>query len=300
VFGNALEQNAHLLFLHIDGNKLGPEGGASIADALERKNATLQRLWIPQNELGEEGGRAFARALRSNRTLEHLGIANNSIGPEAGAEIADALKGNICLLTLRIGSNQLGVRGGRAFAEALSANHYLSTLELNNNNLQAEATTAIASSLRDKNKTLTRFDTENNAIGVEGLQALAGVLEVNRKLKLLSLQGNGIEPGTGDLFGRALGNNGVVTTIWLDGGELSGDAIGDMLQKNATLEVLGFAGSVSSAVIDSIRTALAESTVSQLQTVHFGSADGVKQVMADIEKLKEAAKGIGITVKIGW
>ncbi|CAK0793558.1 unnamed protein product, partial [Prorocentrum cordatum] len=296
-FGSALRHNACLLALHIDGNKLGPEGGASIATALET-NSTLTSLWIPQNELGERGGKAFAKALRSNTSLSSLGIANNGIGSEAGAEIAEAVKGNTCLKTLRIGRNELGAQGGKAFAEALSANSCLSSLELSDNDLQAEATVAIAKSLQEANTTLTRFDTVNNSIGVEGLRSLAAMLHGNTTLKVLKLHGNGIGPGDGEFLGPALGKNGSVTTLWLDGAELSGEAMGEMLRSNATLEVLALAGGVSSAVVGSMERALAENADSQLQTINLASDDGVEQDIANLERtLKE--RGKNITIKIG-
>jgi len=296
-FGNALRCSAHLLALHIDGNKLGPDGGESIAIALET-NVTLQHLWIPENELGERGGRAFAKALRSNRTLEHLGIAKNGIGSDAGAEIADAVKGNPCLKTLRIGSNELGSRGGLAFAEALRVNSSLSTLELSSNSLQAEATIAIAGSLRQSNRTLARLDMVKNGIGVEGLRALADALEENATLKVLKVHGNSIGPCEGEFLGRALGKNGGITTIKLDGVELSGEAIGEMLRSNSKLEVLAFAGSVSAEVIGIIGGALAESASSQLQAIHLASDDGVKQDVANMQRmLKQGGKSIAVKIE---
>merc|ERR1719356_1548878 len=84
---------------------------------------------------------------------------------------------------------------------------------------------------------------------------------------------------------QALGKNGGVTTLWLDGDLLSGEAIREMLMSNSTLEVLALAGNVSQTVISSMERALTESAKSKLQTIHLSSYDTAVNALCIFSKL---------------
>jgi len=106
------------------------------------------------------------------------------------------------------------------------------------------------------------------------------------------------------VLAQALGSNGGLTTLWLDGDLLTGEAIGEVLMSNSTFEVLALAGSVSQTVISSMERALTESAKSKLQTIHLTSYETVKSdklIVQSLLKMQSAltARGKFIDIKIG-
>jgi hypothetical protein len=57
--------------------KLGPEGGAAIAEAL-KVNSTLKFLDLQENQIGS-GAKAIAEALKVNTSLQKLILDSNKI-----------------------------------------------------------------------------------------------------------------------------------------------------------------------------------------------------------------------------
>ena len=98
---------------------IGDEGGKALAAALE-KNATLTKLQLDGNSVGDVGASALASALEKNTTLTELGLAWNSVGEAGASALASALEKNA---TLRC-DDARAVRVGHGAAEerdALSA-----------------------------------------------------------------------------------------------------------------------------------------------------------------------------------
>jgi hypothetical protein len=103
---------------------------------------------------------------------------------------------------------------------------------------------------------------------------------------------------------HALGKNSGVTALWLDGDLLSGEALGEMLMSNSTLEVLALAGGVSQTVISSMERALTLSASSKLQTIQltsYGNDKIDKHIVQSLLKMQSVltARGKHIDIKIG-
>ena len=69
--------------------RIGPEGGAELAGALEH-NRTLQILLLSDNRLADRGGMAFASALGVNQSLRKLWLRNNGLSESTRSALAAA------------------------------------------------------------------------------------------------------------------------------------------------------------------------------------------------------------------
>ena len=71
----------------MDGNDIGAEGAAALADAL-KENTTLTALYLNGNDIGAEGAAALVDALKENTTLTTLLYLNgNDIDDEGAAAV---------------------------------------------------------------------------------------------------------------------------------------------------------------------------------------------------------------------
>jgi Ran GTPase-activating protein (RanGAP) involved in mRNA processing and transport len=75
-------------------NQIESSGAQYLALALE-SNATLSKLYLEGNSIGSDGATAFSEALEglkeNNKTLQHLFVDNNAIGKEALQRLGRAL-----------------------------------------------------------------------------------------------------------------------------------------------------------------------------------------------------------------
>ena len=71
--------NRNIKYLHINGCKLGPEGAACIARALQNNRFILKRLKLQDCRIGSDGFRAAFEVLQTNTTLKKLNVDDNNI-----------------------------------------------------------------------------------------------------------------------------------------------------------------------------------------------------------------------------
>lgn len=112
--------------LRLNNNAIGPEGAASICEALVR--LPLVELHLNRNPIGPAGARSLADALssassRSATTLACLSVSDAQLGDAGVGHLADGLQHNAALALLRLGSgNQIHGEGLVALANSLSGN----------------------------------------------------------------------------------------------------------------------------------------------------------------------------------
>ncbi|MBW8309735.1 MAG: SEL1-like repeat protein [Candidatus Paracaedibacteraceae bacterium] len=235
-----ISQNANLMSLNLDSNRIGSEGAKALAN-----NTTLTSLDLSQNSIRSEG----AEALAKNTTLTSLDLSSNGIGPEG----AEALAKNTTLTFLDLSFNEIGPEGAKALAnntllkrlildgnficsdldrnyigsagaEALAKNTTLTSLDLSRNSIRSDGAKALAN-----NTTLTSLDLISNGIGPEGAKALAN----NTTLTSLNLSCNKIGPEGAE----ALAKNTTLTSLNLSRNSIRSEGA-EALAKNTTLKCL--------------------------------------------------------------
>lgn len=152
LIGDEVASSRALTHLHLESNKLGPNGARAIADAVRaNSHLSLALLDVSGNGLGAEGAKAIADVLRETRSLTSLLIESNKMGDEGVAALADALRQNehpILLASLDLSGNDISARGAKALATALKdedgvAGKWLTWLDLKYNDLGEEGEAAV-------------------------------------------------------------------------------------------------------------------------------------------------------------
>lgn len=127
--GKILETNHTILYLDLEGNKFGPEGGKAICEALEY-NSSMTHINLRTNELGELAGAALGESLRVNHTLTHLNLEETKLSTVAGKAITEALITNKSVREIALAFNQIGERGAENIVKAINENPLLKKIDL--------------------------------------------------------------------------------------------------------------------------------------------------------------------------
>ena len=123
----ALGENKTVTSLVVDGNHVGEEGGAWVAEVLER-STTIASLDLSHNLVGDNGVRLIGQSLARNASLISLNLSGAGVGPVGASAIAAALATNSTLQSLNLSDNNLGLEGGDDLAAALATNTTLTSL----------------------------------------------------------------------------------------------------------------------------------------------------------------------------
>jgi len=194
-FAEMLKRNKNLIDLNLgfkekkrpfrDRNLLYPRisapGGSMIAFALQ-DNYSLTSLNLSGMKIWDAGAAAFAMTLKTRHTLKHLNLANNDIMEPGGLALAKALEANRGLQHFNLSGNKLGDKVGFKFAAALKG---AVTLEGSHHGLGGPGTCVL--------ETLDLFD---NDLSMLGIRSLRDSLQMNDKLRVVSVYGN---RGVGDI-----------------------------------------------------------------------------------------------------
>ena len=229
--------------VNLSGRELSDTDATQVAKSLRGHRTRVTRLLLDDNKIGHEGAAAIAAALESNSKLQELGIDNNNIGDKGAVAIAMALRSNKTLQHLRLSKNNIGDDGAIALAEALKSNSTLHELELDNNNISSDGAKAIAVVLGERNRTLQQLWLSHNKIGDEGALAIAEALESESKstIQNLSMQYNLISDGGAVAIAEALKTNTSLQVLGLRNkgiGNRGAAAIVDALNFNSALQNL--------------------------------------------------------------
>ena len=125
--------------LDISGNKIGDNGIAHIATALQT-NTTMTKLNISVCSMSDKGAESLARALADNRSLQELSISDNNIGDNGIAHITTALQTNNTLKNLTIGDETTTDEAALSLAAALTANSSMEYLRLSCSSTNPDST----------------------------------------------------------------------------------------------------------------------------------------------------------------
>jgi Ran GTPase-activating protein (RanGAP) involved in mRNA processing and transport len=87
--GNALKDNASLLFLDVSSNRIGEEGTKAIAEGI-KENQTLRSLQLNGNPIGDHGVMLIIESVGAYRQVRDLGLQDCSTN-KTGAGIFDPL-----------------------------------------------------------------------------------------------------------------------------------------------------------------------------------------------------------------
>jgi hypothetical protein len=172
---------------------------------------SVHTLSLQSNRLGPDGGAALAEGLKGNSMLHSLNLRDNRLGPQGGAALAESIKGNTTLQSLDLGDNQLcGVNysgvgtytteGITKLCEALKGSA-VTKLDLAFNQLcgldgrgcgtyTAEGITKLCEGLKES--AVTSLNLNRNHLGPEGGAALAEGLKGNSTLRSLDLKYNNL------------------------------------------------------------------------------------------------------------
>jgi len=143
-----------------------------------------------------------------------LNISDNNITSTGATAIANSLLHSTSLEVLNMNCNAIGQDEAIAIAQAITNNKTLKKLYINECEIST-GTTAIANSLLH-NTALEVLDMSYNAIGQDGVIAIAQGITNNKTLKELSLHGDDtIDEESAMIIMRSLHHNNYITTLWL-------------------------------------------------------------------------------------
>ncbi len=183
--------------LDVDACELGPDGVASLLDAL-REFPALNALRMGKNSAGDSGARKIAQFLlvsHGGRTMNKLLMWCNHITEVGALELARALVGAYTLRSIHMTDNEIGHRGARAMIDAL----------------------AIASIVP-----MDELDFSGCEIGNDGAEAV-GRLITRRGCRRLILSGNQIRSSGAKSIANSISESACV----IDKMDLTGNPLGD-------------------------------------------------------------------------
>jgi Ran GTPase-activating protein (RanGAP) involved in mRNA processing and transport len=210
-----LVQFDYFVVLDLSKVELRPEDVDAIAGAIE-KTQTLETLILDKCKIKDEAFAKIMAALVNSGfpELKKLSARQNKLGHKSAAALAPILEKSTTLTELDIHENSLGSKGAGALLTALAKNPKpaLHTLHM----AQNEIWDLDDGTFLRKNRSLKIFNLDGNYLHDEGVDTLALAIADNPRSKIEQL---------------FLGWNGV--------GDDGAIALGRMIEKNRTLQVLG-------------------------------------------------------------
>ena len=194
-----------------------------------RCSPSLCILDLSGHTIGDACTKPLALALAAKHCrLTELNLHRCGLGAAAAYSLGSALQANSSLSTLKLSVNKMGTAAGEAFGQALAENTTLQTLALSGNCMLMFMFMFMCTAMvmfififmcmclvppsscgPDATGTCltTASSLKGNALGPDGVTALAAGLEVNKSLRSLRLQNCGIHRDGADALGMALQKN---------------------------------------------------------------------------------------------
>jgi len=197
----ATEANA-LTWLALRNERLGPNGITAIVEAVQAmdpKYVKIKEFTLWKCDAGNAGVTTLANLFRNRYHVEKLHLLENELGWEGCASLGITLKANDFLKELVLDMNPLGDEGVAALTDGLRWNGCLEILSLQYCGIGAYGASALAQDVVANEYCIVKdLSLKGNALGPEGVAAIADGLKVNRCLLKLSLadtqMGNSIVP----------------------------------------------------------------------------------------------------------
>ena len=184
-----LSRSQTLEKLDIGSNSLTSDNIHIIFDSIHR-NSSLKHLVMDDNHMSLDHMKSLSAYLqdRGKCKLERLDLKYCNIEPETAIELSHGLSHNCSVKTLHLSTNDIGDEGANALGQTLLKKKTLTTLD--NYGITTTGGTALATSLLE-NTTLEELDISHNALGGgEAIETFAKVLQQNKTLKRLYLNGD--------------------------------------------------------------------------------------------------------------
>ena len=215
--------NSSIEIVYLGCNGITADGAESLAAALSQ-NTNVHGLWLKRNPIGDRGVEAIARLLRRNHAIRVLDLVNTGIGLRGIQSLCHVLKYEKCSIErLYLGGNSLDEESAAELALMLRHNNRLQSLLLNVGCLGDHGTNAIAEGLKE-NTTLRELGLASNGVTARGSACLMSALTSHPSLvhldlgyspstKVLGARGNALGDEGGQLIASMLQSNNVLTRI---------------------------------------------------------------------------------------
>ncbi|XP_048575673.1 NLR family CARD domain-containing protein 4 [Nematostella vectensis] len=201
----SLKDNSTLSTFHIHSPSIDDNCAIALAEVLSG-NTTLTDIYIGGEILGDAGVQYIAEALKFNTTIRTLAINPGRVTPDAGQAFGEMLRHNntITRLTSIHSHGNIVDLGAQRISDGLALNTKVTELTLVNAGIGPSGTRALAKAIQN----VTLLDMSANPIGLEGLNAIANILQDNScRLKSLILDGCCINMDGARSISKALSKN---------------------------------------------------------------------------------------------
>ena len=220
-------------------NPIGSGGAVEVIKSL--CGCGVKRLWLYYTRIGGPDCEALSELLQSTHSLDLLHIEQNNLSSESVASIITGLSHNNSLRELNIAKSHFSM-GNTLHLSSLLREHSkctLTSLRLQDCHISSEGAVELATALC-KNTTLRVLHLSGNPIGehVEGVEAIATMLAVNKSLTQLGLEDCHISGQCAGELAAALCKNSTLQYLNLDRNPIGvegASSMSDMLQHNTSL-----------------------------------------------------------------
>ncbi|GLI58623.1 hypothetical protein VaNZ11_000358 [Volvox africanus] len=255
---------ARLHVLRLDGNSLGPEGGAAVGELLQAASS-LQELSLRRSDLGDLGGEALGAALVS-RSISVAQASSGVTEPAAQGRIP---------LVLDLSECGLGSQSLKALQEAVLSGARLALLCLAGNTAVSDADVAAQGTAlwpgrckAESGAAVAHLDVSGTAAGPQAVSALS----LAKGLRHLSMVGCPLGAGGAAALASSLRTSGGKSTECGEG-ELSAAAF-----PWAELQELCISGTgLGIEDLRAVFAALAAGGAPNLQSLEVGANPGVRE-----------------------
>ncbi|KRX05085.1 hypothetical protein PPERSA_06719 [Pseudocohnilembus persalinus] len=151
-----------------------------------------ERVNLAEEQIGDYGARQLAEFLKGNKNIRILELNGNDIGPKGIAEIFHALQPSNTIQSVFCEWNKIGLdpEGVNAVAGFILGNRNIQHLGLANNKISGEDLDQLMNALPANN--LLSLDLKWNNLGTQGGQKINKMLDNNKKILYIDLNGNNI------------------------------------------------------------------------------------------------------------
>ena len=239
---SSLRQNTSLRELDLHGCHLSDDACASLARAL--MDVPLLALDVSNNRAGRACADALAALLTTSNSLEVLNVNQNLLGDAGAGALAEGVAKS-ALTSLSCGNNRFADNGVMFLTFACAQSKKLSALELSGSDLGG----GIGAVDRFVNvigaSAITTLHAGECALGTEGGERMATILETSRVLSTLHLWGNEMGDAACVAMAHALASNSKITYLSLRRNAFGDDgavAMAQALSTNRSVLTLDLAG----------------------------------------------------------
>ena len=224
-----LAKMGNVMSVSFSWNQFGVEEIKPVGEML-RRSTRMRNIHLDGNRLSlhnNAGLKALIADISTKFHLETLNLQDNKIDGDGAAIIASNLLQKGILHHLNLRNNEIGIEGARHIAESLTdAKAVLKTLDLSYNRIGAVGARYLTYII-DKNKSIVNLLLEGNQLEDEGIRRICWTLKENNSLKVLHIGSNNCTAVGASYIADALSANNVLSELYLNRSHASQEAIRD-------------------------------------------------------------------------